>query len=340
MYKNRIPISTDDIKEYFDHLTTYPSCKKEQYFKLKKSQDNEFIYKDVASKKQISQIIYLAKNKPYVLDYNRLFLLLSKFIYINDYYKLVRFISKRNRNDEEIYLQLQKFVHLLFKRPIKKSESKEIDYHKCSRDIVQVETMIDKIYSNIPAFRDIQNLKYIDIGCGDCKKSMAFGKLMKLDPKNIYGADLISWGAYDKDIRPDDLNFIELKENIPFPIENEQFDIVSCLMVLHHVENLDFFLKELNRILKPNGIIYITEHDAMTSIDKMLADIEHGMWEVVIRNNLNYFKDYKAIYYDWVEWNIIMKRYGFEYISSDYNYETIHANISATRYYYAIYQKN
>ena len=50
-------------------------------------------------------------------------------------------------------------------------------------------------------------------------------------------------------------------------------------MVLHHVENIDNLLREMNRIVKKGGFIYLVEHDTFTDIDKMLVDIEHALYE-------------------------------------------------------------
>jgi 2-polyprenyl-3-methyl-5-hydroxy-6-metoxy-1,4-benzoquinol methylase len=334
---NRFIIPDDLIKQYFDNMKTYPRCKKEEYFKIKKIQDDAKIFMNVESKNQISQIIKLSKKKPYTVDYGRLFQLFTKFLYITDYYKLIEFISKENRDDHEIYTESQKYIYDFFKKPQKKTTG-PIDYHKCSKNMIQAENMVDKIHRYVK-FDDIDKLKYLDLGCGDCEKPITFGAMMKLKPENVYGADLKSWGHYSKDNRPKELNFIELQERKAFPIDNEKFDIVSCLMVLHHVDNIDFFMKEINRILKPGGILYIVEHDAMTVVDKMLADIEHAMYEVVIRSNQNFFKEFKTQYYDWLEWDIIMNHYGFDYVHANYNYDTVYANISVTRYYYAIYKK-
>jgi len=38
------------------------------------------------------------------------------------------------------------------------------------------------------------NGNYVDIGCGDGNKTNKFGYEFRLNRKNIYGADIISWG--------------------------------------------------------------------------------------------------------------------------------------------------
>ena len=47
-------------------------------------------------------------------------------------------------------------------------------------------------------------------------------------------------------------------EEIPWPIEDNTFDLVFCSHVLEHVRNLEGVMKEIYRILKPSGVVDIT----------------------------------------------------------------------------------
>ena len=38
---------------------------------------------------------------------------------------------------------------------------------------------------------------------------------------------------------------------------NEKFDVILCLEIVEHVQNLDIFLKASSELLKKNGIIFI-----------------------------------------------------------------------------------
>ena len=42
------------------------------------------------------------------------------------------------------------------------------------------------------------------------------------------------------------------------PFEDETVQIIHCHHVMEHINNLQFFLSEISRVLKPKGIIYIT----------------------------------------------------------------------------------
>ena len=209
--------------------------------------------------------------------------------------------------------------------------------HKCDRNVLHAQMMFYHIKKHI---KNLHIDNYLDIGCGECIKTKYIGELLGLPNNKIYGADIETWGGYNEETRDTkNINFIKLIPNEPFPIDSNKFSLMSAFMVIHHIENLNLFIREMNRCLKMGGYIVIREHDTINNMDKMLADIEHGVYEVAQRNNLNYFDNFYSHYYDWVELDIIFFRYGFEYIYADYEYSSVYANISPTRYFYAIYKK-
>lgn len=51
-------------------------------------------------------------------------------------------------------------------------------------------------------------------------------------------------------------------------IKATSVDLVTCFMVLHHIETLDDTLRELARVINEGGYLYIREHD-----------VPKGSWE-------------------------------------------------------------
>lgn len=53
--------------------------------------------------------------------------------------------------------------------------------------------------------------------------------------------------------------FIKIKSQVPFrlPFETNFANIITINSVLHHIKDTNIFLKEVNRVLKPNGILFI-----------------------------------------------------------------------------------
>lgn len=99
----------------------------------------------------------------------------------------------------------------------------------------------------------------LDLGCGNG----IYFDVLKTYSKNIYGIDaseqsviLCSKKGYRQ---------VKLADAVlPFP--DRYFDFVFTSEVLEHVENYIFMLNEINRILKPKGILFLTTTCYSTSI--------------------------------------------------------------------------
>lgn len=139
----------------------------------------------------------------------------------------------------------------------------EADFVKCKNcgmkyltnipSFTDIENKYPDIY--IPTFFDIpdtnitkNNLKVLDIGCN-------FGLQLKpyyLKGYEVYGIDLNQGAINDAQKNIPKGNFKTSKiENSNFP--NECFDIIRTSHVLEHIYNLNSFISEVYRILKPGG---------------------------------------------------------------------------------------
>jgi 2-polyprenyl-3-methyl-5-hydroxy-6-metoxy-1,4-benzoquinol methylase len=82
----------------------------------------------------------------------------------------------------------------------------------------------------------LKKTKVLDIGCGE----------NKIIPEAI-GLDLYNYPGVNK---------IGSAEKLPFP--NKSFDAVTLLEVIEHLKNPEKTLKEIKRVLKPNGQVIIS----------------------------------------------------------------------------------
>lgn len=110
--------------------------------------------------------------------------------------------------------------------------------------------------------------KLIDIGCGRGDFLFNFKKLgMK-----VYGID--------KEKYPSDLlNEIDIKlgsiDSLSSMFEPNIFDYVFCKSVIEHIQDPGILLKEIYRILKPNGLLIIMTPDWISNIKIFFDDYTH-----------------------------------------------------------------
>jgi len=104
------------------------------------------------------------------------------------------------------------------------------------------------------------------------RKSILFPKLKKKIGKSFVDVgcglgEILSYGENEDciglDINPYNIDFVKkngckaelIKANGEFPLGNNSTSSILCDQVLEHIEKPDFLLKEISRIIKPNGNI-------------------------------------------------------------------------------------
>lgn len=297
----------------FRQSKQYTPCREKQYNLLKSL---KYEYVPVKSNKQISTLVSYANHK-YNLDYyTRLLKILSRYIHVKHPLQYYTFLHK---TDTEIYNLMRKDIQ-------KKKENKENKECNSKQRRTQV---LRTLFPNLHVH------KYLDIGAGDGELTYHVGT--SLHAEEIYGIDLQKW--YSKEhTQKYPIKFSYIEEQGTYPFENNMFEVVSAFMVLHHVKNLSHTLQEIQRVLKPNGYFILREHDAYNALDYMLIDIEHSMYEMLLRNNPNFQKNYFATYHDILEWNFILSQYHFTPIAFTHHLDSIQYDTEPSRGFLAIYQ--
>ncbi len=272
------------------------------------------------SDKQIQTI--LRENRS--LTYYKLCILIAKFIKKYNYYDFLYHLLKNRRPlDSAIFTKI---------KPIMKPAMRE-DEHYLSKLAGPHATLIESRLSrnNITS--------YLDVGCGKCELTAYIGKAIGLSSNNIYGTDVkqefeASWG----DIRRKNnmLKFEYITSSGEIPFGGEQFDIITCFMVLHHIQKPEDTIKQIFERLRPGGLFYIREHNCETPQDHIFADLVHSLY--ILQNNElwpsleniraqhNYYKSAK-------DWRQLLCSVGFKevYFFSD--------TFSISNNYKAIYKK-
>ena len=95
----------------------------------------------------------------------------------------------------------------------------------------------------------------LDIGCGDGQKTIKFKS--KIGCKTIYGIDGVKERLVAAKKRGiDKTKKVNLETKWPF--ESNFFDIIVSNQVIEHVADIDNFIKETKRLLKPGGYAVIS----------------------------------------------------------------------------------
>jgi len=335
-------------------------CFYNQYNSLKNTLVNyKQYYKSYESGQQFKALVTIAfKYEPTVIT-RLLEIVLKKFnpVLTNILYNII--ISKKS--DKEIYEKLNK----LYQNPNNRFNAKkkilaETNNEYCRGYVPIQESLLYDINKSI-RYNNKEYVinKYLDIGCGNGGFAISLGKLLKLEKDNIFGVDVSNFseqGDWGREKVSDKFVFKELQLNKPYPFEDNTFELITIKMVLHHIKNIDFTLKEIKRILKKNGFLLIIEHDSFTYADYMINDIEHGCYINVFKSNtfnenfLNFTltkknkKNENKIsidvekYYSWPELTYMVLSYGFKYqVGRPYS-NSIAETISGSRSIFILYK--
>ena len=104
------------------------------------------------------------------------------------------------------------------------------------------------IISILKDYKNIKKCKVLDVGTGSGIIASEIGKISK----KVFSVDVI-----DERITKDNFVFKKIKsEKLPFKDEN--FDVIISNHVMAHVKNDEMHLKEIRRVLKDDGVVYLS----------------------------------------------------------------------------------
>jgi SAM-dependent methyltransferase len=94
----------------------------------------------------------------------------------------------------------------------------------------------------------------LDLGCDDGLWTVKLGE--KIKTKNLFGVDIV-----EERVRlacQNGVNTTRADLNQPLRFSGESFDVIHANQVIEHVSNLDLFLSEVHRLLKPGGYVVMS----------------------------------------------------------------------------------
>ena len=186
-------------------------------------------------------------------------------------------------------------------------------------------------------------VKYVDLrkvnqlldfggGNGDFVASLQeIAHLHKINPKLVV-LDVKHW--FSKSHQPKHSGVVyDFVDTLGLPYASESFDCITVLQVLHHLQQPWFTLKELVRVLKPGGTLFIREHDCQSLEDWLAINIEHFLYEMVVRSNPTFAGTYRAQYYSKEFLRKMLQEFDLEELRTE-------ASTGQTKCYYTIWKKH
>jgi ubiquinone/menaquinone biosynthesis C-methylase UbiE len=112
----------------------------------------------------------------------------------------------------------------------------------------------------------------LDLGCGD-------GRLTrKLRAGSVAAADVsrVALGRAEK--RVPEAEIAVLKPDEPLPFVDSEFELVVCVETIEHVRDVQLFLSEIRRVLRPGGGLALTTpaHSRLDALRLLARGFESG----------------------------------------------------------------
>lgn len=104
-------------------------------------------------------------------------------------------------------------------------------------------------------------MKILDVGCGAGKQCLSYHKELK-GQADITGGD-VNRELLDQARRASaeanaNIRYIDLNFNERFPLEDGQFELLSCCFAIYYAEDIPYTIREMHRVLKPGGTLFTT----------------------------------------------------------------------------------
>lgn len=183
-----------------------------------------------------------------------------------------------------------------------------------------------EITNNYPTYI---STRYLDVGAGSGHITYYVGK--KIKARQIHGIDIND--DFDRQFS-NDVDF-QVYDGITVP--NNKYNIITILMVLHHVKNLKSLLKSVYNSMATSGCLVIKEHDITSDFLTNLVKFQHrfvfkAFTGTIVSDMDNYYENYMTKQ----ELRELITSFGFKLINK--SRKKIKNN--PTNYYYDVYVKD
>ena len=132
-----------------------------------------------------------------------------------------------------------------------------MDYQLEERTISGLHNFLVK---KLPVLADDDRI--LDVGCGS---GAWLKRLDDIGYRSLAGVDLEvpDFGIQNATIHKVDLAW----EDLPF--DEESFSLATSIEVIEHIENVGFYLSQINRVLKPDGLLLLTTPNTQSLLARL-----------------------------------------------------------------------
>lgn len=99
-----------------------------------------------------------------------------------------------------------------------------------------------------------ESAKLLDLGCDTGDFSLRLAK--KINTKYIYGVEIVEQNAKKAEEKGVKVTIQNIENGLPF--KSDFFDVVHGNQIIEHLFDVDFFVSEINRVLKWEGYCIIS----------------------------------------------------------------------------------
>ncbi len=109
--------------------------------------------------------------------------------------------------------------------------------------------------------RPEKGMRILDVGCGAGKQCFLYHEYCGGEVEIIGGdvsAELLAKARTENEARGNPVRLMDLDFNGRLPFEDGQFDLVSCCFAIYYAEDMPFTIREMHRVVKPGGRLFVT----------------------------------------------------------------------------------
>jgi len=149
--------------------------------------------------------------------------------------------------------------------------------------ILSIRDLLIPVGKRLDQFNIENGFTVVDFGCGPGSFVETASKLVGNSGK-VYAVDVhpLAIKAVTEKAKQKNLENVipVLATGYPVEIDDHSVDVIYALDMFHHIKDAGEFLKELHRLLKPDGMLFIESgHQRMANARQKI--IKSGCWEII-----------------------------------------------------------